>query len=374
MNFTGLQQAIQDFDEILPIGKEVYVAEKDSRGSRNGAQERKLCHIAGMTRMGNQARLYVLTENTSDKNRPAVPGSTNRERMKIHTEPDFFMGVEAIKVGETELKTKGITGYPLGQGTHSAELFAGWKLPEGSPFARKSWEELWVTHLDFELTDGADVAEHADTAEGVNTAESANAAACMNKLPSWENQEILVRLGKRCRTYSVEKPVCLQAGKESEISFSLEDGSCGTCYINRVYPIDVWRENEEKFNDPRYLEIMTKEELEKHKEEFFEGLAQDCPRGMCYLGIEYECTLNGNLTFYDRAFLDRKPEENKGSVRIMMMLLKPDEPYGKHGLAQHGCVIQTPVLPDIKQMEAELFYYVETLKEEEVELDIDSIC
>ena len=100
------------------------------------------------------------------------------------------------------------------------------------------------------------------------------------------------------------KPVCLRPGEEAEITFSLEDGRSGICYVNRVYPIDIWRENEERFRDPRYLEIMTAEELEKHKKEFFEGLEQDCPRGMCYLGIEYECTLDGNLTFYDKAFLD----------------------------------------------------------------------
>ena len=56
----------------------------------------------------------------------------------------------------------------------------------------------------------------------------------------------------------------------------------------------------------------------------------------------------------------------------MMMLLKPDEPYGKHGLAQHGCVIQTPVFLDIKQMEAELFYYMEMLGEKEVRLKFET--
>ena len=116
---------------------------------------------------------------------------------------------------------------------------------------------------------------------------------------------------------------------------------------------------------------MTAEELEKHKKEFFEGLEQDCPRGMCYLGIEYECTLDGNLTFYDKAFLDGEPAEHKGSARIMMMLLRPDEPFGKHGLRQHGCVIQTPVLPEIREMEAELFFYVEMLDEEEIKLNFD---
>lgn len=399
MNLAQLQQAIQNFDEILPIGKEVYIAAKDSEGSGNGAKERELCHIAGMTRVGNQARLYVLKENVPDKNRPVMLGNTNRERMRIHTEPEFFMEVAAIKVGETELRTKGIIGYPLC--THSAveapsakcalsaenldyncevllvfgEFFKnGWKLPENSPFARKNWEELWVTRIDIELAECADAEEHVNVAEpeGMDAAKNGTPATAIQRLPLWENQEVFVRLGKRCRKHPVEKPVCLQVGKESEVFFSLEDGSSGICYINRVYPIDVWQENEERFKDPRYLEIVTKEELEKHKESFFEGLAQDCPRGMCYLGIEYECTLNGNLVFYDRSFLERKPEENRGSARIMMMLLKPDEPYGKHGLAQHGCVIQTPVFPDIKQMEAELFYYMEMLGEKEVRLKFET--
>ena len=158
-------------------------------------------------------------------------------------------------------------------------------------------------------------------------------------------------------------------GEEAEIPFSLEDGRSGICYVNRVYPIDVWRENEERFKDPRYLEIVSEEELEKQKKEFFEGLEQDCPRGMCYLGIEYECTLDGNLTFYDKAFLDGEPAEHKGSARIMMMLLRPDEPFGKHGLRQHGCVIQTPVLPEIREIEAELFFYMEMLDEEEMKVN-----
>ena len=55
----------------------------------------------------------------------------------------------------------------------------------------------------------------------------------------------------------------------------------------------------------------------------------------------------------------------------MMMLLRPDESLGKHGLRQHGCVIQTPVLPEARQMEAELFFYMEMLDEEEMKVNFD---
>lgn len=367
MNFAELQQTIQNCDEVLTIGKNAYISARGGDG--NGESKGTRCYIAGMTREGNQAHLYILTENAADKNRPAVCGGTNRERMKIHTEPDVLMEIAAVKVGETEFITKGITGYPPGQGIPSAEC---------GFFAGKSREELWVTQIDFELagnTDGKSVADIADTEDRQKTEDVTETVKLCGSdckmLPSWEGQEISVRLGKVGRSFLVEKPVCLRPGEEAEITFSLEDGRSGICYVNRVYPIDIWRENEERFRDPRYLEIMTAEELEKHKKEFFEGLEQDCPRGMCYLGIEYECTLDGNLTFYDKAFLDGEPAEHKGSARIMMMLLRPDEPFGKHGLRQHGCVIQTPVLPEIREMEAELFFYVEMLDEEEIKLNFD---
>ena len=84
---------------------------------------------------------------------------------------------------------------------------------------------------------------------------------------------------------------------------------------------------------------------------------------MCYLGIEYECTLEGGLAFYDRAFLESEPRTYQGSASLMMMMLRPDESTGKHGLQQRGCVIQTPVAPDVRQLEAELFRFDEMFEE-----------
>ena len=229
-----------------------------------------------------------------------------------------------------------------------------------------------MTQIDFELagnTDGKSVADIADTEDRQKTEDVTETVKLCGSdckmLLSWEGQEISVRLGKVGRSFLVEKPVCLRPGEEAEITFSLEDGRSGICYVNRVYPIDIWRENEERFRDPRYLEIMTAEELEKHKKEFFEGLEQDCPRGMCYLGIEYECTLDGNLTFYDSAWLDEEPAIHSGSVTIRMMILKPDEPTGPHGLPMRGCAIQTPLDPAVKELSAELLYYTQKLPERE---------
>lgn len=355
MNFEQMRLAYRKFDEVIPIGRTV-------------EWEGKAYHIAGMTRIGKQAEMYVLEsmpeetglpENgTAESGLEEVSGEagrkgrhTNRMSMKIVPAECPFFNIRMIRLGDRELETGGANSGPLALNEGCAVdadnendfLFyemmrAGWALPEDSPFLTMDWNDMWLTRLSFRTE--------------------------TTSLPVWrEDQEILVKWGRRTKHHYVEKPVCLTVGEEAELDFTIEDGRHGVCYINRVYPIDIWKENEEKFKNPRYLEIMTAEELEKQKEAFFRNLEQDCPRGMCYLGIEYECTLEGSLAFYDRAFLESEPETYQGSSGFMMMLLRPDEPTGKHGLQQRGCVIQTPVAPDVRQLEAELFRFDEMFEE-----------
>ena len=359
MNFEQMRMAYRAFDEVMPIGRTV-------------EWEGKAYHIAGLTRIGKQAEMYVLESISKEvepsENETAGSGPeecsvaafgdadrkerhTNRMSMKIVPVECPFFNIRIVKIGEWELETGGANSGPLvlnegcavdadseNFGLFYEMMRAGWALPENSPFLTMDWNAMWLTRLAF-------------------CTETEN-------LPVWEeNREILVKWGRRTKQHYVEKPVSLTVGEEAELDFAIEDGRQGICYINRVYPIDIWKENEEKFKNPRYLEIMSVEELEKQKETFFRNLEQDCPRGMCYLGIEYECTLEGSLVFYDRAFLESEPGACQGSANIMMMLLRPDESTGKHGLRQRGCVIQTPVVPKVRQMEAEIFRFDEMFEE-----------
>lgn len=355
MNFEQMRLAYRKFDEVMPIGRTV-------------EWEGKAYHIAGMTRTGKQAEMYVLEsmpeekgmrENgTAESGLEEVSGKegrkgrhTNRMSMKIVPAECPLFNIRIIRLGDRELETEGANSGPLALNEGCAVdadsenyfLFyemmrAGWALPKDSPFLTMDWNAIWLTRLTFRTE--------------------------TTSLPVWrEDQEILVKWGRRTKQHYVEKPVCLTVGEEAELDFTIEDGRYGVCYINRVYPIDIWKENEEKFKNPRYLEIMSADELGKQKKAFFQNLAKECPRGMCYLGIEYECTLEGSLAFYDRAFLESEPRTCQGSASIMMMLLRPDEPTGKHGLQQRGCVIQTPVAPDVCQMEAELFRFDEMFGE-----------
>lgn len=360
MNFEQMRLAYRVFDEVMPIGRTV-------------EWEGKAYHIAGLTRLEKQAEMYIL-EILSEKAETLDSGTaesaltesgaaetsgdadrqerhTNRKSMKVVPAECPLFNIMSIKLGERELETSSANSGPLALNEGCAVdadsenffLFyemmrAGWELSEDSPFLTMDWNALGLTRLTFRTE--------------------------IENLPVLdEKQEILVKWGRRTKQHYVEMPVCLTVGEEAELNFVIADGRQGVCYINRVYPIDIWKENEENFKNPRYLEIMTAEELEKQKEEFFRNLEQDCPRGMCYLGIEYECTLEGSLAFYDRAFLESEPRISQGSASVMMMLLRPDEPTGKHGLRQRGCVIQTPVASEVRQLEAELFRFDEMFGE-----------
>lgn len=361
MNFEQMRQAYRIYDEVMPIGRMVEL-------------EGKAYHIVGMTRIGTQAEMYII-EHTPEKGDRMENGAaerflqgcdwpktsdgkcqeqkgrhTNRMNMKIAPVECLFNNIMTIRIGELELETGSTSSGPLALNegcavdadSESYLLFyemmrAGWTLPENSPFVAMNWNDIWLTRMSFRTE--------------------------IENLPVWKNQDIAIKWGRRVKQHYVEKPVCLTAGEETELDFAIEDGRQGNCYINKVYPLDIWKENEERFKNPRYLEIMSVEELEKMKEEFFRNLEQTCPRGMCYLGIEYECTLEGSLAFYDRAFLEEEARTHQGSFSVMMMLLRPDEPIGKHGLPQRGCVIQTPVSPDIRELEAELFRFDEMFGE-----------
>lgn len=345
MNFRELHQAKAPYDELMVIEKNI---EKQGR----------IYHIAGITRCGTQAVLYILEQENDIKKNEQINSlerknnkqennlstkQTNRMNMKNGSENSYFFDIEKFKIEHNEyFVQQACSGNLDVENYERISLFfdmfhAGWN-PKNSPFEMVDWKELMLTEIVIDLK--------------------------QKKLPVWQ-EDVFVKLHKRFKTYLVEKPVCLKTGEESELEFILEDGRKGICYINKVYPIDVWEEQERQFQNPKYLERMTEKELEEMKHDFYSCLEPNCPKGMCYLGIEYECSLKGNLVFYDSAFLEAESEVYHGSASALMMLLKPDEPVGKHGYENHGCMIQTAVLPDIEKFLAELFQYIEVLPEKE---------
>lgn len=150
-------------------------------------------------------------------------------------------------------------------------------------------------------------------------------------------------------------------GKSRSFSFTDDYGDNVQCHINNVTLIDVWKNTEEELRDPKLAERFSPEQLEQARKQSYDALEQSCPKGMCYIGIEYECSKNYDLVFHSKQYLKSRPETRQGSAHFIMMRLKPDQETGTHGLPLKGCVIQTPVSPDTSKIPAELFLYHERI-------------
>ena len=328
MNFSILSYFHKKWLDVLVIGKTI---ERDGRKY----------HIIGMT-LSDEAKLYII--EPYDKQEPTTRKGirSHRQILKEHEErsccylhcSEFYLGSERLQI---QGGNGGALEYSLDDyGTIQIFLDmmnAGWTVPE------------WLKD-----TDWADLQ--------LVTLRIAN----MEKLPDYSpDMPITITHSPYFTQHILEKTVTLNVGKSRSFSFTDDYGDKVQCYINNVTLIDVWRSTEEEFSDPKLAEKFSPEQLEQAREHRYDALEQCCPKGMCYIGVEYECSKNYNLVFHSKQYLKSRPETHQGSPYLLMMRLKPDQETGTHSLPLKGCVIQTPVSPDTFKIPAELFLYHERI-------------
>lgn len=138
-------------------------------------------------------------------------------------------------------------------------------------------------------------------------------------------------------------------------SGAVEHGDYGEAYMlfTRMYEAG-WR--------------MSEEEFEQRKKQFWEILEEHCPKGKHYLAVEYECSEDISLNFYEKEYLDTIPKPREGSASSIFMCIKPEKEEGIHGYKLRGCVIQKPLDGDVHSLEAELFSYSELVQKRVEEL------
>lgn len=342
MNFQHFQVINENsnFDEIKVIGMDIQ-------------KEGKNYHIIGMTRKAKEAFLYVLEtpqyllnqyneEETGFLPKEKTHRVLMKESMETEKDEHFFLHVREFRNQDTCYEMAGgqAGGIKENDYLEACLLFlkmsqAGWKLSEESPFYDCSWEFLAITKIEFRGE--------------------------LEQLPEWnEDMELVFDTG--CQRYPVEKPVLLECGKTAEIAFELENGKQAMCYINKVELHDVWAEQEQSFADlvyrERVLQRISEEEFEEMQANVYRILEEHCPRGKCYIALEYECSEeNIGLNFYDKEYLDSVPIPSSGNCSSMMMRHKPEKETGIHGLKLRGEIIQKPLDKDALSLEAELFSY-----------------
>lgn len=173
-------------------------------------------------------------------------------------------------------------------------------------------------------------------------------------------------MGRDSMSHLVELPVTLTIGGEYPDKLYFTDKGGGErkwMQINRVTLCDMWAEMEKTLDDPKVKDQLSPEELERSKLEFEKHFSEICPKGMCFVVIEYECEEDLSLQFYSKRWLDAEPVHTGG---VMGFLMSPDEPTGKLGLKLNAAVIPEPIAPDAASVEAELFRYHRTAKLDDI--------
>ena len=332
MKFSYLEEAHEKWSSILVIGRTI---------ERDGEKY----HIVGMT-LGDEAKLHIIEPyHEPEHSGRSKRGIRNQRKILKENEEckECYLHCSEFCLGKKRYHVQGGQGSPLEfavQDYRTLQLFldmmsAGWVIPEW--LKEEEWDSLQLVTLNI-----ADV----------------------KKLPKFsEDMPITIKHKPNPVRHILEKTITLQVGKSRSFHFVDHAGEKVQCYINNVTLIDVWKDTEEQFNNPKYTEKVSKEQLQQAKDQCYRALEQSCPKGMCYIGIEYECSKDISLQFYSKEYLASCPKKQKGSASFLLMRLKPDKETGTHHLPLKGCVIQMPVSPDTVKVPAELCCYYEKIEE-----------
>ncbi len=331
MKFSYLEDAHEQWSDVLAIGRTI---------ERDG----KKYHMVGMT-LGESAELYIIEPYEEQENRHRRKGMRNQRRLLKENEghEECYLHCSEFCFGTQWLHVQSGSAGPLEysvQNYRTIQLFldmmsAGWVVPEW--LKEEEWDNLQLVTLEI---------------------------ADLDELPEYSPEmPIIIKHRPDFKRHLLEKAVTLNVGKSRSFSFVDHRGDKVWCYINTVALMDVWKDTEEQFSNPEYIKKVSPEQLKQAKEHCYRALEQSCPKGMCYIGVEYECSKDISLQFYSKEYLKSRPEHHKGSASFLMMRLKPDKDIGIHKLPLKGCVIQTPVSPDTVQIFAELFLYFEKTEE-----------
>ena len=326
MQFSWLEGVSKKWKEILVIGRTI---------ERDG----KRYHIVGMTRE-EAANIYIIEPYEERKIRDAKKRCTQRMILKEQEiGGDSYMQCPEFQIGSKKMCTNHGSGGALRPDNYEEiKLFldmmdAGWQIPEW--LKEEDWDRLQLVTLTF---------------------------ADAKRLPRYSPDmpiTILHRPDPRKHLLARAKAVTLEIGKPQSFRFTAHDGEKVQCHINRVTLIDMWEEARKQFGDAKYREHFTEEQLQDMETSYLEALRQNCPEGMCYIGIEYECSRDISLHFYTKAFLESYPESRSGSASFLLLSVKPNQETGSHGLPLKGYGMSFPVPADTTTVPAELLFYME---------------
>lgn len=172
------------------------------------------------------------------------------------------------------------------------------------------------------------------------------------KIPqSLKEVEINLDFAPYFQKIPIKKKYLVKQGKQNrKLTITLPDQSKHPIYLLDFFYYDLWKEEEKRFDHPKYQQRFSAEELNQMKKNFYQSLNEHYPPGTKIPVIEYECEESLSLEFYSQIELNERIKSNYGSCSSMVLLFKPEKKEGENGLYRRQCalggMIETPdVLP-----------------------------
>lgn len=159
---------------------------------------------------------------------------------------------------------------------------------------------------------------------------------------------------KKIERRPVELPLTLEVGRGTE-KIPFTDQTTGQTLWMQILQTrleDMWAQMEQVFAHHRRQGRIPAEQIDRMQAQFERDFARECPRGMLYPAVEYQCEDDSQLDFYLASYLD-EPQDFSG--HSFGFLTKPEQSRTPEGRKIQTAILQSPVAPDTRTIQAELF-------------------
>lgn len=281
------------------------------------------------------------------RNRTYKEAKTNRAELKQNLEEADQVWIEKIVSGGCCFEAASVTGTCLGEQYNIEEqmqflymLEQGVKLGE---LEQVELDRLFINCYELTGKDGQELSEEAFWNLG--------------------NGDVTVTLSKQHRSVLVQKRLRLKTGEYEKPKAVRLTGEAESCvYIHGICFHDLWKEAETRFEDKRYTEHFSEEQIAQMKQEFMELLPQICPKGCVLPMIEYECDRDYQMQFYTTEYLKRVPEHHSSAL---FFVVRPDTQTGPMGYRNRLCQLEAVEEGFAGEISVELFLCHKTIPGEE---------
>ncbi|MBP3543079.1 MAG: hypothetical protein J6J86_02515 [Lachnospiraceae bacterium] len=287
----------------------------------------KLClwEISGMTEeeYEHRHRRYRRPKTNRASHKENLSGHHDTLRIKaLELEGQHYHVDSAAGTGlgdECNIEERVLLLYMLQQGVKLGEL-------EQVPFSRLMISTYELTE-EWEIDD-TKATERRQTNEPAQT-DVPEQSAGLN---------ITLELSARHIPIPIHKRFHLKIGKYTKPRVIHVTGEAeAAVYIHGITFYDIWEESKTRFEDERYKERFTAEQIEQMKKTYMESLPKMCPKGCVLPVIEYECDKDYQMQFYTTEYLKREPEHSSSSV---LMMMRPEKKIGPMGCRNQACLLE----------------------------------